>query len=311
MTDKFRFRWGIPEWDVGSTTIPNPIFQYYSQVPWVNKDNKEGIGISNTEVMFILHLASFHYESAKGKSRPSLTTTLRRRMGYKTNQGIINIMQGLEHKNLIVIERLIGERSVYSFENFALAIMKLWESDNSSANVDQSTRVDQSTKVDDHPSTKVDDNPSTKIDPKNKSKEEKKEERKPDLFDLAFRTQKAQQREGQWTTPTNSEKSDSFLDGPVNAFAEICAKIDPDKLPPTKRKKWAKKLREAAIDWSTADKIMSAEDMETAIRRIPDSPIHWKTYSTPFMDSFAEDIGSLLLDTVSNDTKPKVIKLRR
>jgi len=156
MTNRFQFRWGIPEWDVGSTDIPNPIFQYYSSVLWVDKDGKAGIGISNTEAMFILHLASFHFESERGKSKPSLTSTLRERMGYKTNQGIINVLEGLEYKQLIVVDRTLGQRNEYDFKPFSQAIMKLWRLDN------PSEKVDQSIKIDDSPSRKIDDGSSRK-----------------------------------------------------------------------------------------------------------------------------------------------------
>jgi len=172
MTKRFQFRWGIPEWDVGSTDIPNPIFQYYSNVPWVDKNGKAGLGISNTEAMFILHLASFHFESKRGKSKPSLTSTLRERMGYKTNQGIINIMQSLEDKGLIIVNRTPGQCNDYNFRPFSKAVMELWQTDN------PSEEVDQSTKIDGESSTKIDGESSTKIDTKKKKKEEEIKKKK-------------------------------------------------------------------------------------------------------------------------------------
>lgn len=179
MTDRFQFRWGIPEWDVGSTDIPNPIFQYYSSIPWIDKDGKSGIGISNTEAMFILHLASYHFESEKGRCEPSLTSTLRKRMGYKTNQGIINVLQGLEHKNLILVDRVIGQRSTYDFKPFSQAVMELWRVDNPSENVDPSTKVDEKS------SRKVDEKSSRKVDTKKKKEEQQSKEEKDYLLHLA------------------------------------------------------------------------------------------------------------------------------
>ena len=163
----FSFRWGVDLFDDQRTPIPNWILEYYHQVEWQGVDGDgqpaRGVGISNTEMMFIIHLASFKYESEKGVASPSLTGTIAQRMQYRSNQGIINVEKGLVNKGLLLVEKRSGKTSVYDFTPFSQAIIKAIES---STKVDDSDN-DPSTKLDDYPSTKVDDSdndPSTKLD---------------------------------------------------------------------------------------------------------------------------------------------------
>lgn len=151
----YSFRWGIPLLDGDSTVLPNFMLQMYTQIEWTDKDGNQGQGISNTEMMLIIHLASFRYECANGKAAPSLTVTLRERMGYATNQGIINVVESLEFKNLLDVHRERGKRSTYDFTGFSKACMRLLHEKSS-------TKLDES--------TKVDGNQSTKIDPKKRNR---------------------------------------------------------------------------------------------------------------------------------------------
>jgi len=74
--------------------------------------------------MFIIHLASFNYEGAKP---PSITGTLRRRMGYDSKRGVINLEQGLINKGLLVVNiAQSGSRpDNYDFTAFCAAITSL------------------------------------------------------------------------------------------------------------------------------------------------------------------------------------------
>lgn len=291
MSNEFNFTWGLAQ------RLLNKLG--YIQVTGFMLDSYTELGLTRNEFLCIIHLASFHYNSPRGESRPS-ATSIAKRMGYAHPNSVLLLVHSLEEKEMLLISRSSGKPSTYDASPFAQAAFKLWD-DSHNGLWESSGHT---------PTTHCGSPPQPIVDEENK--EENKEERKPDLFDLALKTQRAQQREGKWAVPTDTKSSDAFIDKPVNAFAEICAKIDPDKLPLTKRKKWAKKLQEIAIDWSTKDRIMNSEDMVTAIRRIPNSPIHWKTYNTPFMNSFAEDIGPLLLGTSSSEaTKPRIIQLGR
>jgi hypothetical protein len=122
--DYFQFRWGVKEWDVGFTTIPNPVLKYYAKVPWVDKEGKQGCGITNQEVLCIIHIASFHYESERGEARPAIPT-IRKRMGYQKDGSVSRLIKSLEHKNLLIVERKSGKCNVYSLSNFSHAIVAM------------------------------------------------------------------------------------------------------------------------------------------------------------------------------------------
>lgn len=121
----FSFRWGVELFDNARTEIPNWILEYYSRVPWTAKDGKTGVGVTNTEFTLIIHLSSFKYECEGSKSTPSLTETIRERMGYDTAQGIINIEKKLEYKQLMIVNRFAGKRSDYDFTPFSRAVLAL------------------------------------------------------------------------------------------------------------------------------------------------------------------------------------------
>lgn len=202
----FSFRWGIPVLDGdGFTTIPNFMLATYAAIPWGKPDGKGGViagmGISDAEMMFIIHLASYRFERPGTVARPALTTTLKARMGYATNQGIINVQKSLEEKGLLRVERRPGFASVFDFGGFSRACWAEF-----SARQEPDTQIpavsvippivppvippdmapavppaipmgmppadDPSTKIDDHPSIFVDDHPSTKIDGKKRIQEE-------------------------------------------------------------------------------------------------------------------------------------------
>lgn len=147
---KFSFRWGVSLFDNARTEIPNIILRYYHKVP-----------VTNIEMMFILHLASFKYEMEGSSAKPSLTKTLRERMGYKSNQGIINVEQSLVDKGLLIVKKSPGKRSEYDFAPFSEKILLIASQEESSTKLDGS---ESSTKLDDNQSTNIDDQSSTKLD---------------------------------------------------------------------------------------------------------------------------------------------------
>jgi hypothetical protein len=163
----FSFRWGIDILDSGTTSIPNFILEVYHCVEWVDDEGNEGIGISNTEAMFIIHLASFKYESPKGKARPSLTGTLKERMGYASNQGVINVKDSLVKKGLLKITERPGLPHEYNFEGFSRAAV--------AARQRRQEEADPSTKLDDHPSTKVDEGRQENLTRRRKEEEKEQE----------------------------------------------------------------------------------------------------------------------------------------
>lgn len=124
----FSFRWGIELFDNFHTQIPNWILEYYHQV-----------GVSNTEMMFIIHLASFHYESEKGQATPAINTTLKKRMNYTSTQGIAKIKNSLIDKGFLDVEQRSGTTSIYDFTGFSRAVMRCALTDE--AKVDPLTKV--------------------------------------------------------------------------------------------------------------------------------------------------------------------------
>ena len=171
--DYFQFRWGVKEWDVGFTTIPNPVLKHYTKVPWIDKDGKHGCGITNQEALCIIHIASFHYESGRGEARPAIST-IRKRMGYKKDDSISGLIKSLEHKNLLVVERTIGKCNVYSLRSFSQAIVDI---DSPPIPAGGSIPVGDIPKDSPVP---VGDHPPIPVGIKNKIKEEKPEEKKPE-----------------------------------------------------------------------------------------------------------------------------------
>ncbi len=174
MSDNYSFRWGVDLFDNKHTQIPNWVLVYYHRV-----------GVTNTEMMFITHLASFKHETASGKASPSLTKTLRERMGYKSNQGIINVQNGLVEKGLLVVHKSQGRRSVYDFAPFSKQVIRIamlegldTDTENPSTKLDESDKdeiLDQSTKLDEESSTKLDWSRQQNLTQKEEVKENRKE----------------------------------------------------------------------------------------------------------------------------------------
>lgn len=108
----FSFRWGVNVLDEGFTTIPNRFLRAYSK-----------LGVTRTEMLFILHLASYHYESDRGVARPSLITVTAE-MGYKDVRNVQTLRSSLEKKHLLAVEPRMGQPSIYSLAPFARAAMR-------------------------------------------------------------------------------------------------------------------------------------------------------------------------------------------
>jgi len=122
--------------------------------------------------------------------------------------------------------------------------------------------------------------------------------RRPDLFDLAIRTEEAQAAEGSWTVPAEAGGDDPWADGPVDAFCTVLAEIPPLLLADDKRRDWARKLAQIGEEWNRPPEfIVTPALMIKAIKAVPDdAKIGWKTYTNPFAGNFAHDIGPLLLN---------------
>lgn len=112
--DHFSSRWDIPWLDVGFVQVPNCFFRHYKE-----------LGITRDEFLFIMHLATYKYESAQGYAYPSLGT-IAQQMGLSRRQ-VRRLRKSLEGNGWLTVYRRPGETSVYSFQAFALAMMRLEE----------------------------------------------------------------------------------------------------------------------------------------------------------------------------------------
>ena len=99
----------------GYTTIPNFMFRHYADA-----------GVTRAEFLVILHLASYHYESANGQSSPSLETVARE-MGYKDSKCLRLHIQSLEAKGVLTRILRPGQTSIYLLEGFSRKILAFHE----------------------------------------------------------------------------------------------------------------------------------------------------------------------------------------
>ena len=104
--ERFSFRWGIPWLDSGHTSIPNFMLRHYIEV-----------GVTRAEFLAILHLASYHYESAQGQASPSLATVANE-MGM-TRRGLRKLLRSLEEKGMLTRHYRTGDTSIYILEGFS------------------------------------------------------------------------------------------------------------------------------------------------------------------------------------------------
>ena len=114
------FRWGIPELDSGFTTIPNYVIKHYA-----------ALGISPLQFALIVHLASYHYNSARGQASPSIAT-IAEEMGV-TPRYVQVCLRSLEEKGYITIIPRPGKSNVYSVQRLALACLALEKGEKSEA----------------------------------------------------------------------------------------------------------------------------------------------------------------------------------
>ena len=111
----FSFTWGLDLLnDIGHTRIFNFMLRRYTM-----------LGLSRLEMLCLIHLASYHYESPIGESKPSLVT-IAKQMGYSHRRHVSRLVAGLEHKGMLSVTRRLGDTSIYNARPFAVAAFRLW-----------------------------------------------------------------------------------------------------------------------------------------------------------------------------------------
>lgn len=113
--DTFSFRWGIPK-EYDFTNIPNFILFNYPD-----------LGITTSQMMLIIHLASFRYESEKTQgARPSIQTIAERMdLTYSHTHEIIKTLEG---NGWLIITPIPGKPSIYDFAPLTQACLELQQS---------------------------------------------------------------------------------------------------------------------------------------------------------------------------------------
>lgn len=103
---EFDFRWGVPAIDKarhGGSDVPGFVLRNYHK-----------LGVTPTEMMLIIHLSAYHFNSAQGEARPSLKT-ISDMMGFKKDASVRNHLKSLEKRKLVKVERPKGKCSIYDF----------------------------------------------------------------------------------------------------------------------------------------------------------------------------------------------------
>lgn len=121
--ETFEHRWGIPTLDAGYLQVPNVFMQFYSQVEWEDTDGTVRKGLSNTEWLFVLHLAVFKYERPGSRSIPSVRT-IAKRMNL-TQRQIRRLRAQLERKGFLRVTQRRGMTSIYDFTELSKGLMAL------------------------------------------------------------------------------------------------------------------------------------------------------------------------------------------
>jgi DNA-binding MarR family transcriptional regulator len=115
---KFSFRWGIAILDAAQQFTP--IYDFLLK-------NYAKLGVTRQEFLAIVHLASYHYETARGQSAPSLRTVADE-MGYSDRRSVQKLIKSLEAKGMVRVHRAQrGKPSVYDLSPFAEACLNLWQ----------------------------------------------------------------------------------------------------------------------------------------------------------------------------------------
>jgi len=91
-----------------------------------------------------------------------------------------------------------------------------------------------------------------------------------------------------WTVPPEAGGRDSCADGPLKAFCGLVG-MPLDSLTDKKRGQWVAELRRAAEQWQ-----IPAEILTTCIEALPESEYAFKAYSTPYQESFKNDLAILI-----------------
>lgn len=110
----YSFRWGITTLDEGER---GGMYVY----GWMYR-NWKYTGITRNDFLCIQHLAAYHYETAKGQSRPGLAA-IASQMGYKTVRAVQLLIAHMKEVGMVEVTEQPGFTNIYDFHAFALACL--------------------------------------------------------------------------------------------------------------------------------------------------------------------------------------------
>jgi len=111
----FNFTWGLDNLkDMGFVPLYQFMLRTYAT-----------LGVSRQEMLCLIHLASYHYNSPAGESRPGLDS-IATQMGYNHKPRVSELVGRLEAKKMLIVERRPGMTSIYNARPFAEKAYRLW-----------------------------------------------------------------------------------------------------------------------------------------------------------------------------------------
>lgn len=113
--ERFSFTWGMPIEGMGYARVFQFMLKTYSR-----------LGVTKAEMMCLIHLASYHYESEGSEARPA-QATIAEEMGYRDKARVSDLTRSLEEKDMLIIHREPGRPNVYDASPFASAAWAAWE----------------------------------------------------------------------------------------------------------------------------------------------------------------------------------------
>ena len=112
---RYSFTWGLDLSGYGYLELYGFMLDHYTE-----------LGLTNTEMMAIIHLARFHYNTPNSRgSRPGLDT-IRKKMGYSDISTVSRLLNGIAEKKLLIIRHRPGEPNQYDAMPFALKAERLF-----------------------------------------------------------------------------------------------------------------------------------------------------------------------------------------
>jgi len=111
---EWSFTWGTEVAELGFVQVYNFMLRTYAK-----------LGVTVQEMMCLMHLASYHYNSPQGVSRPSLST-IAEEMGYSDKSTVSRLVGSLEKKGMLIVTRNPGYTSLYDASPFASLAIDEW-----------------------------------------------------------------------------------------------------------------------------------------------------------------------------------------